>query len=203
MITLLLMRHGETGYSGRYLGTTDLGLSQIGEEQLLKIRSHMQNMNIDKIFCSPMRRCRDSLELLQLQQEVCVDADLREIDFGCWEGKSSSELAHQEPELLEQWAKNPESFIFPGGEAIVSFRKRIHRFCKNVSDIVQESDKDKTLLVVSHGGVIRNMLCVFLGMPLDQEILFRILPGGISMIRLYREGALLEGLNIGGCPWQE
>lgn len=203
MITLLLMRHGETGYSGRYLGATDIGLSHVGKEQVLKIRSHIQRMNIGMIFCSPMRRCKDSLKLLQLPQDVCVEADLREIDFGHWEGRSSSELALQEPELLDQWALHPESFTFPGGEAIVSFRKRTHRFCKKILDIVNDSDKDQLFLVISHGGVIRNMLCIFLGIPFDQEIIFRILPAGISMIRLYPEGALLEGLNIGGFPWQE
>ncbi len=190
---LILLRHGETEFPGRYVGSTDVSLSDKGEGQVEHIRPLLKKEGVDHVFCSPMLRCRESLRILNLQIDYTVDEDLREIDFGEWEGKDFSEISLSHPGIVQEWAAGKDDFCFPAGECLTDFIFRLERFKRRV--FAQEK---KTILVVAHGGVIRHLICSFLGLPYEKYLLFRILEAKYTILDIYNDGGVLAGLNIGG-----
>ena len=191
--TLYLLRHGTVGADGRFLGATDLPLSPDGIGQTQRIRSAIASRGVDAILCSPMLRCRQTLEHLQLDLAAIVDEDLREADFGLWENRSFSEIAKEYPDLVSVWQAAPDAFSFPEGESIATFYARIGRLHRAIVDYPA-----RRLLVVSHAGIIRHLICAMLDIDLVNNLLFRIDPGKIAVIDLFSEGGVLRGLNLGG-----
>ena len=87
---LFLLRHGKTALAGKFAGSTNVDLSSVGIEQVQSLRPVVARERFEKIFCSPMHRCRQTARLLDLDVEISYAEDLREIDFGLWEGKDFS-----------------------------------------------------------------------------------------------------------------
>lgn len=191
------MRHGDTGMSGRYIGSTDIGLSKIGIEQVRITGKKLQEVGIQRALCSPLIRCRHSFDLLGLDCACNFNEELREVDFGLWEGKSFDEIVAGDKSLVDSWVDAPASFCFPGGESLESFRQRLTQFSFKL-----ESISENKVLIMAHGGVIRHLLCLVLRMDLDNYLLFDVQPGKYSTVRAYPEGGVLTGFNLGGgfCP---
>ncbi len=189
---LILLRHGKTGCSGRYVGSLDVPLSEEGKAQISALESFFSDISGKTVLCSPMRRCRQSSEILFKDCSLEIDEDLREIDFGRWEGKSFQEIADTDPLLVERWGTWSEDFRFPEGERIGDFIKRIRR----VAAAIEKSAHDE-LVVVAHGGVIRALLCCFLRLDPSSYLLFQVKKGRFCTLELFSEGAVLTGLNIG------
>ncbi len=190
---LSLLRHGRTGYSGRYVGSLDVGLSPEGIMQIENLRPYFQK-NIPAVcVSSPMQRCVESHEILFSKSHVEHDDDLREIHFGEWEGLSFQEIVSDYPSLVEQWAEWSLDFCFPGGERIGDFLNRVHRAAGR---IVARSEED--ILLVAHGGVIRALLCHFLQLDPSEYLLFQVQKARIAKMELFDQGAVLTGLNLGG-----
>ena len=189
---LLLLRHGKTALSGKFAGSTDVGLTSDGIEQIQTVRPILIKQPIERIFCSPLRRCRETARLLNLNAEVCYVEDLREIDFGCWEGKDFSEIEQSDPDRVRNWIADPDGFCFPEGECRADFILRIERFKSTLQGLQNEK-----VLVISHGGVIRHLICSCLGLPFNNYLLFKINEGEFTTLDCYSEGGILTGLNRG------
>ncbi len=193
MIRLILLRHGRTGHSGRYIGASDVLLSSEGKRQILELAPDLQNVSIDTIIASPMLRCRQTLDLLRLNVPVQFDSDLREIDFGRWEGQTITEITANDPEQVRAWAAGGTDFCFPEGESNADFFARMERVKARLFTL-----QSRTALIVTHGGVIRSLICGLLGLPHDRHLLFQVAKGHYSIIDLYSEGGVLTGFNLGG-----
>lgn len=187
---LFFLRHGHCGYHAKYIGSTDVELNEEGKAQVAMTGPRLLKAGITKIICSPMRRCLQSAEELRLDVELELDDRLREVDFGHWEKKSFDEIAAQHPNLVSQWAENPLEFIFPGGESMVDFISRATTFQQSIIN-----SSHKNVLVISHGGVIRFLLCLFLSFKLENYLLFQVQKGKIATLELYDKGGILTGLN--------
>ena len=193
MKELYLLRHGSLGQSNKYIGKTDLLLTEQGIEEINKVASTLRTIAFQKVFCSPLSRCRQSLDLLNLPAPSDYVDDLREIDFGRWEGKDFSEISRSDEENVRMWATSPETFCFPEGESIQAFRKRIEEFYHAISD----ADEEK-ILIVSHGGVIRHLLCFLLNLSPDKYLMFSVQTGTFSVVEIYTNGGILTGFNLRG-----
>ena len=191
--TVFLLRHGDTGRQGCYIGATDVPLSTEGSLQIGRTAGILQQENISRIFSSPMRRCRESCERLGLCCPCEYHDSLREIDFGRWEGKRFAELAESDAPQVVAWAKDPESFCFPGGESIAGFRQRV-AVCRELILAAPES----RLLLVTHGGVIRHLLCLMLDLPAEKYLAFDVQPGSFCSLQVYSDGGVLTGFNLKG-----
>ena len=189
---LYLLRHGRVDTRGRYIGSTDLPLLPEGVDDLVAVAPYIRRQNIGEILCSPLLRCRQSLEALNLAARYAICSDLREIDFGEWEGLSFAEILQCDASLVEKWAEWSEDFNFPGGEGIRPFLQRIHK----VRQMIDTAVADR-LLVISHGGVIRQLICSCLGLGPENYLAFDIQPGLCSVIELHSQGGVLVGLNQG------
>ena len=104
-----------------------------------------------------------------------VDEDLRELDFGDFEGRTFDEIAASEPELYRAWMETPTRVRFPGGESYADLKTRALR---SLDRIWSGGDA----VVVTHGGVIRAGLAAWLGIP--DEWIFRIdvRYGGVTVV---------------------
>lgn len=189
---LFLVRHGSVGADGRYVGSTDLPLVPEGRKQIEKISLLLKEKAITQVFCSPMTRCIQTMELLGLDSKSTVLNELREIDFGDFENLQFSDIEKQWPEQVKLWAQAPDKFRFPGGESTPAFRDRILDAQGKI-----DSCKEENVLVIAHGGIIRHLICCYLNINLDNYLLFNILPGTITWLKVMSQGGILHGLNQG------
>ena len=191
---LILIRHGDLGIHrrGRYIGRTDAPLSHEGRRQAAALAGPLVLLpDGASILVSPLCRARETAELaLGRGNNFAVDPDLREIDFGRWEGMGYAEILAADPAAVDRWAALAEDFAFPDGEGIGNFRKRIAAAAGRIA-----ADPAGTAVVVTHGGVIRFLICHFLGLPDRAHLLFDVQPASISEIRIDGGKGVLTLLN--------
>ncbi len=145
-------------------------------------------------MCSPLQRAVQTAEILRSATGCApeADPDLREIDFGRWEGKMFSEIRDSSPKEVEQWARLAADFAFPGGESLSDFIGRVQRAADRLA-----ADKAETVLAVTHGGVIKIMLCHLLGLEARRYVAFEIATASLTVVRLFEgKGVLSEMIRV-------
>lgn len=153
MISLVFIRHGATNgnLEKRYIGRTDEPLCDIGIKQALKLKKY--NFPKEHIFVSPMKRARQTAELIFPEREYAIVEDFRETDFGVFEGKSAFELS--ENEEYKMWINSMCLGPIPNGESVTEFKERcVSAFGKIIKSIPDNSEAS----FVVHGGVIMAIL---------------------------------------------
>jgi alpha-ribazole phosphatase/probable phosphoglycerate mutase len=138
-----------------------------------------------------MLRTRQTLELLQkhgVAGEVSFDSRLREIDFGNWEMLTFAEISAQGADI-DAW-KEYYHFTFPEGESVAHFAERLQSFLDEI-----QSSSTEQMLVLTHGGVIRTLLCLILGLDIRDYLLFEVQYASWSTVALYSNGGVLTALN--------
>lgn len=151
MTRLLLVRHGETDWNadGRLQGQTDRPLSDFGRKQARRLADELAAEGFEAIYSSDLARARETAEIIgaRLGLPVALDSDLREKDWGTWEGLTAVERDRVEF----------------AGESTEAHQERILRALRRIS----ESHPDGTsILVVTHGGSMRRAQTAALGMAL-------------------------------------
>ena len=193
---LLLARHAETApqYQGRLVGASDVALGDKAPEQIRTLAQTILPYSAEICLCSPLSRTRQTATGVAEQNglNVLIDQDLREIDFGRWDNKTFPEIAAQDPHLVEEWSACPTNFRFPDGEHTDDFLTRVQAAAE-----VLTARPEKTVLAVTHGGVIRAMICHLLRLPPEHYLLFDVQPAGLTVIDLYNQGGILAGFNLG------
>jgi alpha-ribazole phosphatase len=190
--TLILVRHGEVEGSraGRLLGSTDVPLSEEGRRQAAAAGGVLSDLSDAQVVCSPLARARETAGIIVAGRAgLEIDSDLREFDFGAWEGLTYAEVEKADPAGARAWSEFADSFVFPGGESLAGFSERIGRAARSFAC------RDMgTVVCVAHGGVIRALICRFLGLPLCDYLLFDITPGSVTTLRIWGERGVLAGL---------
>ncbi len=190
---IYLIRHGRTTIKDRYVGSLDVDLSESGRNQVKKLGKSLRKIPFDHIFCSPMLRCRQTLDLLSLNDTYDYLDKLKEIDFGQWEGKSFNEIVADDKELVDKWIQKPDIFCFPEGESVVDFKSRIFHVGRQIAQ-----SRHQRILIVAHGGVIRYLLCYFLNLSVKNYLVFDVHPGKMCCVKQYPEGGVLTKFNFAG-----
>jgi len=192
---LLLIRHAETDAAkGLLIGSSELDASEAGLLRLDRFREVLAPYAPREWYCSPMKRTMQTavriVATCGLDSEIRVDERLREIDFGRWEMKSIADISLAESELLDKWAEY-DNFVFPEGEAVGHFRGRVADALSAFRGL-----PGKEIAVVTHGGVVRTMICLALGQSAKNYLLYNVQPGTLTVLELYSEGGVLAGLNL-------
>jgi alpha-ribazole phosphatase len=187
-----LVRHASHGGGDRLIGSTDLPLDEAGRRQAAALAGRLASREIKRIVTSPLARCRQTAAALAASASlpIEVDPDLREVDFGRWEGLTFTEAAQREPETLKQWLEKPDEFTFPGGESVPEFWARVGRAVVRLS-----SAPDNGTLAVTHGGVVRAAICHVLGLPPRNYILFDVRTASLTTLTVFGAHGVLSGLN--------
>lgn len=167
MITICLLRHGETAYNAegnKYCGRTDIPLTDKGIEQARRMNNLLQDYDFDQIFCSPLLRARTTAEIASgTPTKVQTDDRLIEVDFGQWEGKRSEDFIAEDPDSWTNWLADPTQFRAGNtGERGDEIIARLDSF---YTELLEKFD-GQTILVVGHNGINRFFMAKQLGMPL-------------------------------------
>ena len=161
-----LLRHGETGVNNGFRGRLDDPLNETGRRQMV---SSVEGItHCDVIVTSPLIRCATFARAQAQRYSVPLieEPTIQELDFGQWEGRTAEEILETEGDALVAFWKNPLSHSPPGGENVGDFVQR-------VTDAWEKIIKDhpgKCILLFTHGGVIRVILCLVKGLPFEQML---------------------------------
>lgn len=157
----ILVRHGKTEYNERrqYCGALDPDLSDLGRQELehSAIKTYLKEHTLDMVFCSPMQRTLQTAAILLDDRDVPLVAvpELREIDFGDFEGRSYEDMK-DDPAYTAWLDTNCEGPI-PGGDFPESFRDDVEVCFESLMETCR-TERVERALIVSHGGVLGTIL---------------------------------------------
>jgi alpha-ribazole phosphatase len=197
MTRVWLIRHGEPVEEARNrcYGSLDLCLSEAGRKQMQDIADYLKSEPISAVYTSPRSRALEGARILASTVSggiPTVAQDLREIDFGDFEGLTYDEIAGRNPELYHLWMENPTEVLFPNGEGFREMRDRV----LNAFDAIQRKHDGQTIALVTHGGVNRILLAHALQMP--GNCIFRLAQdyAAMNLIEFMQEFPVVRLLNF-------
>ncbi len=195
--SLLLLRHGETPLSvdKRFSGLGDPVLTANGQAQAeaAAVRLSREPYRLDVIVSSPLTRARQTAEAVAARTglTVHVDDDLRETDFGHWEGHTFAEIQQKWQDELAAWLADP-AMAPPGGESFATTAHRVER----ARERIVQAHEGKAVLVVSHVTPIKLLVRLALHAPLEALYRMHLDLACLSVIDYYADGpAVVRALN--------
>jgi broad specificity phosphatase PhoE len=176
-VNVFAIRHGETKWSlsGQHTGTTDLPLTDNGRRLAERMRPVLAAKAFKLVFCSPMRRARDTCVLAGLGDKAVIEPDLMEWDYGEYEGLPPKQIH----EMAPAW------FLFqdgcPGGESPEQVGARVDRV------IARARAADGDVALFAHGHILRVLAARWIGLPASGGQHFLLSTGTLSVLGYYRE----------------
>jgi probable phosphoglycerate mutase len=200
VLTVLLVRHGRStsNAAGTLAGRTPgVELDEQGRQQAANLAGRLRDITIDRVISSPLERCRQTLAPLADELGVRVETDdrLLEVDYGSWSGRELKDLLH-EP-LWRVVQAHPSAAVFPGGEGLADMSARA---VDAIRSIERSAVTDQTVLVCSHGDVIKAILADALGLHLDAFQRIVVAPSSVSVVRYTPLRPFVERINDTGDP---
>ncbi len=179
--TIDLLRHGQCEGGEIFRGSTDVPLTDKGWQQMQQ--AVHESSPWQRVVSSSLRRCRLFAEQLAEEKTLAVESHdaLREIHFGDWEGQLQETVQREQGEQLRAFWQDPLSNTPPNGEPLVDFHRRVSH-CFN--SLLQQYQGEH-LLLVSHGAVIRVLICELLNMPLDSIASISVPYACLTRFRVY------------------
>ena len=181
---LFLVRHGETmaNREYRYIGTRDDPLSTLGQTQATQLAEALSVLPVAAVYSSPLQRTYNTALPIAARHSLEVQRvdDLRECDFGTWEGLSRAEVLERSAEdgqRLREWEQNT-SLAPPGGESFEALQQRVCAAVESLSQV----HPDQAIVLVSHVGPIKVLLSAALGAPLASAFRIFLDPATISVV---------------------
>ena len=158
-----LLRHGEPRGGHRYRGSLDDPLSDIGWAQMRSAVGTRRPWQ--EIVSSPLRRCADFARELgtELGIPVVIEKNFQEMGFGLWEGRSSEEILTFDHDRLTRFWQDPLRNPPPGGEHLAAVQERVRAGW----EALLARNHHRHVLLVTHGGVIRVLIALALGISLE------------------------------------
>lgn len=185
-VEIVLIRHGKTegNKEKRYIGRTDQPLS---EEGIAGIKENLGRYpSVEKVYASPMKRTRQTAELIYPGQASELVDGLREMDMGVFEGKNHAELKNRPSYIL--WVATRGKISIPGGESMKDFGKRtMDAFTQVLGDMQAEGIKRSA--VVAHGGTIMSIVSQLVD---DDYYKYMVNNGAGFRLTLDDDGKLLD-----------
>jgi len=168
-IKLFLIRHGQTSWNveGRYQGDQDIELNSTGIMQAGLAAKYLSRVGFSNIYSSPLSRTMETARIINRRRglEIKVMQDLKEMDFGKWEGMKFEEINSTYNIDYQKWLDDPYRNRPTGGE---DFQELTDRTTAAIDRIVAENSDGSSVAVSTHGGVILSLLVHWLQIPLDR-----------------------------------
>jgi alpha-ribazole phosphatase len=168
-IKLFLIRHGQTSWNveGRYQGYQDIELNSTGIKQARLAAKYLSRVEFSNIYSSPLSRTMETARIINLRRrlDVKVRQDLKEVNFGKWEGMRFEQINSTYNNDYQKWLDDPYRNRPTGGE---SFQELTDRTTAAIDSIVAENRDGSNVAVSTHGGVILSLLVHWLQIPLDR-----------------------------------
>ena len=170
-----IFRHGLTdaNENGVYIGKTDLPLSDASREALMDKFEQLEYPKVQRVYSSPLERAVQTAEIIFPDREIVIVDDLREMDFGVFEGLPAEELVHLDS--FKKWLKGGLDNPPPNGETLRSMMLRCYSALNlMILDMMKEGFTHAG--AVTHSGILMNMLSCF-GLPKKKPMEFACEPG--------------------------
>ena len=157
-----LVRHALTAENteGKYIGQTDVDASEEGLAQVKDLMQQGEGYPVaDVVISSPLKRCLQTAKLIYPNKEPVIMEDLREYDFGDFEGHTADEL--KDLEIFKTWISGSEPDTpVPFGESQTEFNNRICSCFVKIIEGIIKSGTDNTV-IITHGGIITSLMANF------------------------------------------
>lgn len=184
---LFLVRHGETEWSasGRHTGRTDLPLTEAGIRQAELLATRLAKEQFAAVFTSPLVRARETCRIVGLDRAAVVLDDLREWDYGVYEGRTSDDIRADEPGWTV-WAAE-----IRGGESVEDVGRRVDRVIERA--LAVEGD----VALFGHGHCLRILAARWIGLAPPGGALLELSTATLSRLGWERERRVVELWNDG------
>ncbi|MBD2754485.1 alpha-ribazole phosphatase family protein [Spirosoma validum] len=215
---IYLIRHTEVAVGRKIAyGQSDVDLTDTYAEQLNRLKNHLPDgerlAHPSTIFSSPLRRCRRLAEDLasalssgsQIEtapgQTAIIGAErpgvqfddrLKELSFGDWEMIPWADIS---PELLATWRADYVKIRMPNGENFQDLYQRVTTFWQEQIRPLEETNSAQCVFIVSHGGAIRALLCLFMELPLSNAYRINLDYGAVSKLTLTKSSYTIQYIN--------
>ncbi len=180
---IYFIRHGETDWNveNKIQGSNDIELNENGVSQAIALGEKIKALGypIHKIYTSPQKRAKKTAKLLSkaIDVEYEITHGLEEMNLGRWEGFTWKEVKEEDSEIYNAWYPERNTKKTPDGE---SYEDVLSRSLAAVQSILKNESKD--IAIVSHGAVIKCLLCHVNNVPFDQMDQFRTGNTSITII---------------------
>ena len=193
MTVFHLLRHGEHGLLGRGLAgrMPGVGLTERGRAEIAAVAERLAGDKVAALYASPLQRTRESAEIVAARLGLGIEFrdDVIELDFGEWTG-ATFESIRADPRW-HAWRTQRSLATIPGGESMRQVQRRVVEALIEIN----QRHRDETVVVVSHGDVIRSALLFALGTSLDYYNRIEVGQGSISTIRIDSDGIRVIAIN--------
>ena len=166
MVKFIIVRHGysKANKEKRFSGQLDVPLDYVGEVQAKATAEYIaENFKVDSIYSSDLSRAYDTVKPIAQKFGLHVNKcrELREVDVGKWQGMLIEDVKKEFSEGFESYRENPGCSGFDGGESYVDVMIR----GKNAFEKIARENEGKTVVVGTHGGVIRTLRAAWDNIP--------------------------------------
>lgn len=195
MITLHLVRHGETAFNrdGKGLGQADVPLTDLGERQAQASGAAFAGTSVVRILSSPLVRARKVAEAISAVTGIPVEIReaLTEMDVGDTEGLDFADMRARFPEFIHQWSgPHAVDTRLPDGESLRDVAVRLGPIVAEIQSI-----ETGDVVLVSHNFVLKALLCALLDVPLENFRAFQMDLASITALTLRNRRVAVRRLN--------
>lgn len=193
---VFLLRHGavqKPGGGKHYIGHMDLPLNDVGRELAHWWADHFLNAGLKKIYSSDLTRCLETARIIgdRCSLEPRALTELREICLGEWEGKTFDTIKTLYPQESGYRGDHIADHRPAGGESFRDLQTRVEPIFREITH-----QHAGSILIVTHAGVIRVLMCGILGMPLENLFSIGQSYGALNIIEVRPNGYRIHGLNL-------
>lgn len=182
---LIIVRHGETSWNRhmRLQGQRDILISRNGLKQAKILAKRLSKVEIEIIYTSKLKRAIKTAEEIRKyhkNSKFVRSKSLNEMSWGIWEGLKMSYIKTRYKSLYKKREKNKFNFKVPKGESPKQLKDRLRK----ILDEIIKQNKDKTALIVGHGGVNRILLGILLGWNNEKIMSVRLHNASVTMLNV-------------------
>jgi probable phosphoglycerate mutase len=187
---LVLVRHGETEWSrsGRHTGRTDIPLTDRGREQAERLGQALRGRTFSRVLSSPLGRALETCRLAGFGDRAELDDDLREWDYGVYEGRTRLEIAAEIP----GWSVWTHPIV--GGESLVDLGRRAGRVIEATLPVGGD------VLVFAHGHILRVLAASWIEQPPLLGSRLALATATLSELGWEHDTRVIEGWNAMDAP---
>lgn len=195
MVKLILVRHALTvdNQKSRLSGHIDSSISEEGREQIDKITNYLKDFDIDKIYTATSSRTKDTVKKLSELKfiEIIEKESLKEISFGDFEGLTFDEIKDKYPKEFQDMIEKGYEYKYPNGESLIDSYNRV---CIELDNIISNND-NRTILICSHGGTIRNIITYLISNSYKYHWNFKIDNGSVTILEVQDGFTVITAMN--------
>ncbi len=186
---IYLIRHTKVAISRDFCyGKSDVELADSKCDDIREVKNKLKGISFQKSYTSPLNRCRVLAD--ELSENPIINEGLLEMNFGDWELKKWDTIDRK---IIDEWMSDYVNVSPPNGESYMDFSVNSVSF---FNKLVKEINENDTVMITTHSGVIRSIVCHVLKLPLTEAFNYEIDYGSVSKIEITDGWQKIKFLNF-------